>query len=119
MATQTLTIPPCDPDVPTVTLQFDPPVPPPDFIEIEDADGTVHRYIRSNWRPIETALKDEPLILGRHDEVETERWVGEGKWIPTADPDGGFWSILHPFISTQPTHWQPMPAPPGEVDAEA
>ena len=50
MAELVITIPACDPDEPKVTLQFDPPVPPPAFIEIEDADGTVHRYV-----PAETA----------------------------------------------------------------
>lgn len=57
MAELTITIPACDPDEPKLTLQFDRPTPIPKFVEIEDADGTVHRYV-----PAEAARQRDLLL---------------------------------------------------------
>ena len=45
MAELTITIPEAKPDEDSVRLIIDQPVPAPAFVDIEDADGTVHRYV--------------------------------------------------------------------------
>jgi hypothetical protein len=66
------------------------------------------------WRPIETAAKDQTtsIILGfAPDEEDFSPDSREGFW----SADLGRWaSSLDPMWlnSPQPTHWQPLPAPP-------
>lgn len=60
------------------------------------------------WRPIETAPKDRP-ILGYADGVQTTvAWFGA---------DDGWWSLCEAGAFAEngewtPTHWMPLPDPP-------
>lgn len=62
----------------------------------------------SEWRPIETAPKDETTILvyrpGADDNYILK--IGTDNW--------GYWcnSWAHSARHTQPTHWMPLPEPP-------
>lgn len=63
------------------------------------------------WRPIETAPKDGTLVL-LHDPRAAKRRVKTGSWLP---PEAG-WAVygfkdVHGCFF-EPTHWQPLPAPP-------
>ena len=78
----------------------------------------------TGWQPIETAPKDGTIIdvwLGDADAGERSfycapgscrsanwHWL-EGKWRPFAGA-----SVLVTFV--QPTHWQPLPAPPSPTE---
>lgn len=60
------------------------------------------------WQPIETAPKDGTPVL-----VYDANWCGNmgprvtpAGWAPYTD-GGGYWPGV-----TEPTHWQPLPAPP-------
>jgi hypothetical protein len=59
----------------------------------------------SEWRPIETALKDGKLVL-------VGAWSLSGNW----QTEVGYWGISrwHPFVGQtgSPTHWMPLPEPP-------
>lgn len=56
----------------------------------------------SEWQPIETAPKDEELILAG--QWLSGRWeVRNGRWLANRWPFVGF---------SQPTHWMPLPTPP-------
>lgn len=62
----------------------------------------------SEWKPIETAPKDESHILvsdGKY--VEKAYFDNElEKWIEAWDGDVDFHDLIHP------THWMPLPKPP-------
>jgi hypothetical protein len=72
----------------------------------------------SEWRPIETAPKDGTVII-------VYRPEHDGKYIPRVGTD--YWATFRAKRSnfsgpswaksrrdTQPTLWQPLPAPPGK-----
>lgn len=55
------------------------------------------------WQPIETAPKDGSSIL-----LATPKGrIADGFWALTY----GVWSWL--YVMVEPTHWMPLPAPPG------
>jgi len=99
------------------------PTPPPGLEGgASGIDGNIQptQEPREEWRPIETAPKDGTVVdvwLGDADEIErafyctggTRRspgwWWYQGKWRP----NGGLTVFL---TLVQPTHWQPLPAPP-------
>ena len=55
------------------------------------------------WQPIETAPKDGSSIL-----LATPKGrIADGFWALTY----GVWSW--PYVMVEPTHWMPLPAPPG------
>ena len=59
------------------------------------------------WQPIGTAPKDGTRVLVAHpawEAASTAQWYGD------------FWSVGYsvPQFKHQPTHWQPLPAPPEE-----
>ena len=74
-----------------------------------------------NWQPIETAPKDGRCILvfvpgdyfpmvgvaGNTGDVYVMRWNshGEGGWDQ--------WDSYHDLDADAPTHWMPLPEPPG------
>ena len=75
----------------------------------------------SEWQPIDTAPKDQVILLyGRIDpstEFEKLTWekpaVFSGYWCWMDDawcPSGGTWA--GPFMEV--THWMPLPQPPEE-----
>ena len=62
------------------------------------------------WQPIETAPVDGTLILLAAIVGDTYK-VADGSYTIFASSDGkedGAW--VWPYILTNPTHWQPMPA---------
>lgn len=68
------------------------------------------------WRPIETAPKDGTAILvwRAHEPGRELRRMGIDMWV------GGCW--WNSRRDMQPTHWQPLPAPPKDtawIDAAA
>lgn len=69
------------------------------------------------WRPIETAPKDgTEIILRKGDRVGAAAWI---KWPSTEYEEAGEgWTIGHDSDSWDgdqaPTHWMPLPPPPGE-----
>jgi len=75
------------------------------------------------WKPIETAPKDHPILLyggqpdhhhdDNHDHVNSQPkhvvgWWGHDTWRYTSY-DSGFYGDW-----IDPTHWMPLPAPPTE-----
>jgi Protein of unknown function (DUF551) len=76
----------------------------------------------SDWQPIETAPKrtygvcSKIMILG-HD---TKKWirfgkwyVGERAWYYSGTSERSQWSQVR---GDEPTHWMPMPKPPGGLE---
>lgn len=67
---------------------------------LRDAEG---------WRPIESAPRDQPVI------VTNGESVGEASYHES--DNGWWWAGYHPTDASdgyvwQPTHWRPLPAPP-------
>lgn len=82
-----------------------------------------------NWQAIETAPLDGQAILAMrndwpgcpggvasecngHNTYVVEWWgeEGEGEWVCYMD------MVLDPRCPVEPTHWMPLPNPPGPVD---
>ena len=71
------------------------------------------------WQPIETAPKDEVILLYRPDAIKWAK-VAPGKWEPQEHytRPSPYWEIcLHiggAYESRKwpPTHWMPLPEPP-------
>lgn len=68
---------------------------------------------RPQWRPIEEAPKDGTAILL----FFPEGFCHVGTWLPKSN----VWAVtyrkpdLHYFDVDRPTHWMPLPTPPGET----
>ncbi len=64
------------------------------------------------WRPIETAPRDETVILLgylQHPRMEGSRLVYEGRWHSEQET----WTSVNGFIvHPSATHWMPLPAAP-------
>jgi hypothetical protein len=60
----------------------------------------------SEWMPIETAPRDGTRVLLHY---SPKRLTKIGYW----DAGSGYWSAGQWFHEASPTHWQPLPAPPG------
>lgn len=77
----------------------------------------------TEWQPIETAPKDGTKILLTPGEVETvtigsfERphLVGETGWR-SIERDSDAWGCTY-RMDIKPTHWMPIPDPPGTARA--
>lgn len=60
------------------------------------------------WQPIETAPRDETLVIGYDD----------GAWPMQFNPRAGCWELYYGMTwasgstKCEPTHWMPMPAAP-------
>ncbi len=99
--------------------------------------GWLARAEAEGWRPIESAPRDgSRIMLGyKPDEDHEFGFVGQGRWWPSDDDgpdnmghDAGFMDCNFEFFQCgrsfghpdymghglQPTHWQPLPAPPKE-----
>ena len=64
------------------------------------------------WQPIETAPKDGTWVWAFWPVQATEDQQRPSLWVKD-DPDGPRWQDAADHIDwTQPTHWQPLPAPP-------
>lgn len=74
---------------------------------------TEPRFCEHHWRPIETAPKEGSILLWTGNaEKPTMFWGAMREYGKHARP--GWW-IVTSGISVEPTHWQPLPAPPGEL----
>ena len=65
----------------------------------------------AGWQPIETAPRDGTRVL-TYSPTAASRWwrVTILRWHQPANPEAkGFWTGER---KVQPTHWQPLPAPP-------
>lgn len=68
------------------------------------------------WQPIETAPKDEKILLAR-----AGQWVDIGEWEddrhakkprPYWTANREWWAGKMAMREQQPTHWMPLPPPP-------
>ncbi|WP_281700978.1 DUF551 domain-containing protein [Acetobacter malorum] len=103
-----------------------------DYAEISEKDKEYWRdMIRpiiaaadaAAWRPIETAPRDKEIILFYPKVLGSDAGIYKGRWdcdqyrkIPKPYWGGGYadlWGIIH-AKKNPPTHWQPLPNPPGE-----
>ncbi len=71
----------------------------------------------TDWQPIETAPKQKVVLLWALTDTDTGNWkMATGYWMPgyAEDPGGWTWEgrRLMPY-DAQPTHWMPLPLPPG------
>lgn len=71
------------------------------------------------WQPIETAPKDgRHVLLAVADDPPA--YVCEAYFDPDGGPEGGWymanthWTDAYDGRLWNPTHWQPLPAPPKE-----
>lgn len=69
---------------------------------------------KHQWRTMESAPKDGTPLL-----IAGRGWVAEGYY--ESDGDRGWYSANTDWTdaydgSLYPTHWQPLPSPPGEND---
>lgn len=69
------------------------------------AKEVLEQHSNNGWQPIETAPKDENILLFQ---TETQG-VFEGKFL---DVDEGCWWNDAGFCIVDPTHWMPFPPPP-------
>jgi hypothetical protein len=67
------------------------------------------------WRPIETAPKDgEPILLYKPNERRSGDYITAGYWGEWVTSDIEQWIAVAGHPLREPTHWQPLPAPPSE-----
>ena len=60
-----------------------------------------------NWKPIETAPKDQDLLLWWDDEI-----IPGYLYCGISEGDIGFVKNIDVHLMGQPTHWMPRPEPP-------
>lgn len=75
----------------------------------------------TEWKPIETAPKDETSILAAvddrvtmiswHENAGDERYTG---WCEARYENGGVLYDLVNVLYGDPTHWMPLPSPPNQ-----
>jgi hypothetical protein len=71
----------------------------------------------SEWKPIETAPKDGTPILALYADAwgmrrYSVRYWSTGNWESGKEGWSDEWRQLR---KDQPTHWQPLPPPPGDT----
>src|SRR5260370_31750468 len=73
------------------------------------------RAVPVTWQPIETARKDQRLILWAQGRVTLGRW-DDDRYAHTPRP---YWRLIDEHIygkvhgrAYPPTHWMPLPPPP-------
>jgi hypothetical protein len=67
------------------------------------------------WQPIETAPRTADYILVWDPAYMTTRvvsWYDAPRVGPKIHPNDGYWGISMSDQECEPTHWQPLPAPP-------
>lgn len=78
----------------------------------------IHAENTSQWQPIETAPKDGREVILFWPYITQEGYVTAGHWQKTFAPgvDDYWYSSSVNSGATPPTHWQPLPPPPGEEE---
>jgi hypothetical protein len=81
----------------------------------------------AGWRPIESAPKDEDLLLAVPS-AKGKYIVGEGRWKGEGLEEGWWWANTDPgdyyaekiavCVGAEPTHWQPLPTPPHSQETQ-
>ena len=70
---------------------------------------------QQGWQPIETAPKDQRLLLYVPDEAGTD-WANQIGYLNQDEPNSPYWVFndqsLRYAMAHQPTHWMPLPTPP-------
>ena len=74
--------------------------------------GSPQHVPAPQWQPIETAPKDGTRVLLFFPGFVIPVWVGD--WHEGWRPEYG---VRTPPIEDDPTHWMPLPAPPGKEAA--
>jgi hypothetical protein len=66
------------------------------------------------WKPIETAPKDEVVMLYKPDEPRSGGYVVSGYWgeWPALSTTTECWIACSGGPLRAPTHWMPLPEPP-------
>lgn len=84
--------------------------------------GAAERRRVVAWQPIETAPKDgtKILVFTIHGDIELSEWYGMPSIQFEEVEDGLYRKIVGEgyagWNSNQPTHWQPLPPPPNEIE---
>lgn len=73
----------------------------------------------TGWQPSETAPKDGTWILGYWPECAFQDRVTAMQWYSAAFSSPYWLDAADSLDWTKPTHWQPLPAPPGTTRAPA
>lgn len=75
-------------------------------------DGWLARAEQSQWRPIESAPVDKLILLAGAKRAAMVVGMHHSRdgWVIDA---GSEWTSMYP-----PTHWMPLPAPPGDGKGE-
>jgi len=68
-------------------------------------------WVKPQWQPIKTAPKDETPILS---------WIPDMECISVVKWYDAYWTMCDDFehyhgANVKPTHWMPLPKPPGET----
>ena len=81
-------------------------------VRAEAAEAKLHET--TEWRPIETAPREEgsTIIVGRGGGQLRERYSATGRWDKMFERFDAEWGSYR----LAPTHWLPLPAPPGGSD---
>jgi hypothetical protein len=67
--------------------------------------------LEAGWQPIETAPRDEPLILFSPDAREPKVCIGSlVRWHDGSEDWADWWSDH--LIDAEPSFWMPLPPPP-------
>lgn len=77
---------------------------------ITDLEAQVSALTAQEWQPIETAPKDGRRIAACVWDADAGRWVVGYIYWWVSSQDIGHWI----GGVNQPTHWMPLPAPPGD-----
>jgi hypothetical protein len=64
------------------------------------------------WQPIETAPKDRRILVFEPGDCDEEGFIDVVHWYMGDTED--YWADWDWKKSCNPTHWQPLPAPPLE-----
>lgn len=79
--------------------------------DVPDLLAEVEKRLREGWRPIETAPKDGTSVLLFKSSGLTGMTVGNWR-RPMSSRTPGYWQTTPGLYACEPSHWQPLPAPP-------
>ena len=87
----------------------------PDGLAAPPDDG-----LRGRWKPIETAPKDQGIMVYEPEHTCDNGWTNEASiylshWSLGDALNAPHWT--RDCIKGRPTHWMPLPLPPAALDA--